>query len=130
MSELIIQLLKQMIIASAQIIIKWFLINCIIHICISQTFLKRYHANCLCMYLLVIMCVLSWTGDFKVILYEKSCVIPALCGITGEKYALGLNFTFTNDCCDTLLCNGISTSSAYIWSSTLLSLLLALLYSQ
>ncbi|XP_048017853.1 sperm acrosome membrane-associated protein 4-like [Megalobrama amblycephala] len=69
-------------------------------------------------------------GDFKVILYEKSCVIPALCGITGEKYALGLNFTFTNDCCDTLLCNGISTSSAYIWSSTLLSLLLALLYSQ
>ncbi|XP_067307715.1 sperm acrosome membrane-associated protein 4-like [Pseudorasbora parva] len=69
-------------------------------------------------------------GDFKVILYEKSCALPALCGLTGEKFALGLNFTFTNDCCDTLLCNGISSTSAGMWSSTLLPLVLALLYAQ
>ncbi|XP_077063931.1 sperm acrosome membrane-associated protein 4-like isoform X2 [Siphateles boraxobius] len=69
-------------------------------------------------------------GDFQVTLYEKSCALPVLCGLTGEKFAFGLNFTFTSDCCDTLLCNGISATSAGVWSSTLLSLLLALLYSQ
>ncbi|KAM9723707.1 sperm acrosome membrane-associated protein 4-like [Menidia menidia] len=44
-------------------------------------------------------------GDFRVVLYEKSCVLPALCGLTGEKSTLGLNFTFTNECCNTHLCN-------------------------
>uniref|UniRef100_A0A8C1UPT3 Ly6 domain containing, pigment cell n=1 Tax=Cyprinus carpio TaxID=7962 RepID=A0A8C1UPT3_CYPCA len=48
--------------------------------------------------------------------YEKSGVLPA--------------FTFTSDCCDTVLCKGISSSSAFIWPSTLLSLLLTLFYSQ
>ncbi|KAM4736651.1 uncharacterized protein FYW61_006748 [Anableps anableps] len=44
-------------------------------------------------------------GGLRVVLYEKSCVLPALCGVTGEKYALGLNFTFINECCNTHLCN-------------------------
>ncbi|XP_014892375.1 prostate stem cell antigen-like isoform X1 [Poecilia latipinna] len=44
-------------------------------------------------------------GDLRVVLYEKSCVLPALCGVTGEKFALGLNFTFINECCNTHLCN-------------------------
>lgn len=44
-------------------------------------------------------------GDLRVVLYEKSCVLPVLCGVTGEKYALGLNFTFINECCNTHLCN-------------------------
>lgn len=78
----------------------------------------------------VIVCNFLWTGDFQVVLYEKSCVLPALCGLTGEKFALGLNFTFTNDCCDTLLCNGVSSSSAFFLSSSLLSLLLTLFYLQ
>ncbi|XP_073673597.1 sperm acrosome membrane-associated protein 4-like [Garra rufa] len=69
-------------------------------------------------------------GDFQVVLYEKSCVLPALCGLKGEKFAMGLNFTFTNDCCDTTLCNGVSSSSAFIWFSNLLSLLLTLFYSK
>lgn len=78
----------------------------------------------------VIVCNFLWTGDFQVVLYEKSCIFPALCGLTGEKFALGLNFTFTNDCCDTLLCNGVSSSPAVFLFSTLLSLLLTLFYLQ
>ncbi|XP_051535132.1 sperm acrosome membrane-associated protein 4-like [Myxocyprinus asiaticus] len=69
-------------------------------------------------------------GDFQVILYEKSCVLPVFCGITGEKFAMGVNFTFTNDCCNTQLCNGVSTNSAFFGPSTLLSVLMIFLYLQ
>ncbi|KAG9264920.1 sperm acrosome membrane-associated protein 4-like [Astyanax mexicanus] len=69
-------------------------------------------------------------GEFQVVLYEKSCVLPALCGITGEKFAMGLNFTFTNECCDTLLCNEASASSGGFYTATLLSLALSLLFLQ
>ncbi|XP_069054811.1 sperm acrosome membrane-associated protein 4-like isoform X2 [Lepisosteus oculatus] len=44
-------------------------------------------------------------GQLRVVLYEKSCVVSELCGLTGEKYTMGINFTFTNTCCDTDLCN-------------------------
>ncbi|MGH0143130.1 UNVERIFIED_CONTAM: hypothetical protein FKN15_053223 [Acipenser sinensis] len=50
------------------------------------------------------------TGGLQLVLYEKSCVLPSLCGLTGEKIAMGINFTFTNTCCDTDLCN-----SAPVW---------------
>lgn len=69
-------------------------------------------------------------GDLEIVLYEKSCALPALCGLTGEKFAMGLNFTFSSDCCDTQLCNRSTTNSAFIWSSILLSFLLTLFYSQ
>ncbi|XP_012712358.2 protein Bouncer [Fundulus heteroclitus] len=63
-------------------------------------------------------------GDFRVVLYEKSCVLPALCGVTGEKYALGLNFTFTNECCNTHLCNtAASFSPRPLWTALVLPLL-------
>uniref|UniRef100_A0A669DRY5 Ly6 domain containing, pigment cell n=1 Tax=Oreochromis niloticus TaxID=8128 RepID=A0A669DRY5_ORENI len=62
-------------------------------------------------------------GDFRVVLYEKSCVLPSLCGITGEKYALGLNFTFINECCNTHLCNDAAISAAPYWTGTLFTLL-------
>ncbi|XP_047454893.1 protein Bouncer-like [Mugil cephalus] len=63
-------------------------------------------------------------GDFRVVLYEKSCVLPALCGVTGEKYAMGLNFTFTNECCNTHLCNEAAAAPAALcWTVTLLALL-------
>ncbi|KPP56769.1 hypothetical protein Z043_125580 [Scleropages formosus] len=65
-------------------------------------------------------------GDFRVVLYEKSCIVSALCGLTGEKYAMGLNFTFTNECCETNLCNAVVPSAAP-WTSTTLSLVLPLL---
>ncbi|XP_028837351.1 sperm acrosome membrane-associated protein 4-like [Denticeps clupeoides] len=57
-------------------------------------------------------------GDIKLVLYEKSCVLPILCNLTGEKYAMGLNFTFTNDCCDTHLCNKAPVTSTRFWSFT------------
>lgn len=62
------------------------------------------------------------SGDFRVVLYEKSCVLPILCGVTGEKYTMGLNFTFTNECCNTHLCNGAATLTSP-WTATLLMLL-------
>ncbi|KAL4646818.1 hypothetical protein GN956_G9559 [Arapaima gigas] len=51
-------------------------------------------------------------GDFRVVLYEKSCVFSSLCGLSGEKYAMGLNFTFNSECCNTSLCNGAIPSAA------------------
>ncbi|KAF7226511.1 sperm acrosome membrane-associated protein 4 [Nothobranchius furzeri] len=62
-------------------------------------------------------------GDFHVVLYEKSCVLQALCGITGERSAMGLNFTFTNECCNTHLCNRAARPAPPLWSVTLLTLL-------
>ncbi|CDQ58060.1 unnamed protein product [Oncorhynchus mykiss] len=62
-------------------------------------------------------------GEFSVTLYEKSCVLSALCGLTGEKYAMGLNFTFTNECCSTHLCNGAAAPSALYWTGSALALL-------
>lgn len=68
----------------------------------------------------------SWfSGDFRVVLYEKSCILPSLCGVTGEKYTMGLNFTFTNECCNTHLCNRATTPAALYWTGTLLTLLIS-----
>ncbi|XP_063054442.1 protein Bouncer-like [Engraulis encrasicolus] len=68
-------------------------------------------------------------GDVSVVLYEKSCILSSLCGLSGEKYAMGLNFTFTNECCDTHLCNSApSTSRGSLWAATLLCLLKFLLW--
>uniref|UniRef100_A0A8D3DE55 UPAR/Ly6 domain-containing protein n=1 Tax=Scophthalmus maximus TaxID=52904 RepID=A0A8D3DE55_SCOMX len=51
-------------------------------------------------------------GHVRVVLYEKSCILPSLCGVTGEKYTMGLNFTFTNECCNTHLCNRAAIPAA------------------
>ncbi|KAL4604844.1 prostate stem cell antigen [Arapaima gigas] len=45
-------------------------------------------------------------GTLRLVLYEKSCAFASQCGLSGEKSAAGLNFTYTNECCDTDLCNG------------------------
>ncbi|XP_068188453.1 prostate stem cell antigen-like [Antennarius striatus] len=44
-------------------------------------------------------------GSLQVTMYEKSCAIPSQCDISGQKYASGLYFNYTNVCCDTDLCN-------------------------
>ncbi|KAL2083862.1 hypothetical protein ACEWY4_019380 [Coilia grayii] len=68
-------------------------------------------------------------GDTRIVLYEKSCIPSSLCGLSGEKFAMGLNFTFTNECCDTHLCNGAtSTSRGRLWAGSLLCLLTVLLW--
>ncbi|XP_037310434.1 sperm acrosome membrane-associated protein 4-like [Pungitius pungitius] len=64
-------------------------------------------------------------GDFRVVLYEKSCIVTSLCGLTGEKYTMGLNFTFTNECCDTHLCNHAAGAPTPYRSGTLLTLILS-----
>lgn len=70
---------------------------------------------------------LVFAGDFQVVLYEKSCVLSAMCGVTGEKYTMGLNFTFTNECCDTNLCNKAPIATASYWTGSLLTLCITLL---
>ncbi|XP_072317709.1 protein Bouncer-like [Eucyclogobius newberryi] len=70
-------------------------------------------------------------GDHQVELLERSCVLASMCGQTGHKHTMGLNFTFTNTCCDTNLCNSVlassaSTSSASCWTVSAITLLLCL----
>ncbi|XP_068180669.1 sperm acrosome membrane-associated protein 4-like [Antennarius striatus] len=64
-------------------------------------------------------------GDFHVVLHDKSCILPILCGVTGERYTMGLNFTFTNECCNTHLCNEAPETSTPCWTWTLLTLLIS-----
>ncbi|XP_061838796.1 prostate stem cell antigen-like [Nerophis lumbriciformis] len=45
-------------------------------------------------------------GALQVTMYEKSCAVPSQCGLSGQKYASGLYFNYTNVCCNTDLCNG------------------------
>lgn len=56
-------------------------------------------------------------------MYEKSCAIPAQCGLSGQKYASGVYFNYTNVCCDTDLCNGAASVTALSWGGVALCLL-------
>uniref|UniRef100_A0A8C7JH52 UPAR/Ly6 domain-containing protein n=1 Tax=Oncorhynchus kisutch TaxID=8019 RepID=A0A8C7JH52_ONCKI len=38
-------------------------------------------------------------------------------------FSMGLNFTFTNECCSTHLCNGATAPSAFYWTGSALTLL-------
>ncbi|XP_029370668.1 sperm acrosome membrane-associated protein 4-like [Echeneis naucrates] len=62
-------------------------------------------------------------GDLQVVMYEKSCAIAAQCGLRGQKYVSGLFFNYTNDCCDTDLCNGAGPVAALGWRGLAFSLL-------
>nr|XP_057903248.1 prostate stem cell antigen-like [Doryrhamphus excisus] len=69
-------------------------------------------------------------GALQVTMYEKSCAIPSQCGVSGQKYASGLYFNYTNVCCNTDLCNGAAGALRWGGGATLcllpaLSLLLA-----
>ena len=79
--------------------------------------------------LCVCVCVMLFdelSGHFRVVLYEKSCVLPSLCGVTAQKHTMGLNFTFTNECCSTHLCNGAATPAVtHNWTGPLLTILLS-----
>ena len=70
-------------------------------------------------------CFCWFSGDFMVVLYEKSCILPPLCGLQGEKYTLGLNFTFTNECCNTHLCNEAAVPSTIRWTEILIPCLVS-----
>lgn len=65
-------------------------------------------------------------GSLQVTMYEKSCAVPSQCGVSGQKYASGLYFNYTNVCCDTDLCNGAASVAALSWRGVALSLLPAL----
>lgn len=65
-------------------------------------------------------------GSLQITMYEKSCAIPAQCGVSGQKYASGLYFNYTNICCDTDLCNGAAPFTAPSWGRLALMLLPAL----
>lgn len=57
----------------------------------------------------------SHAGPLQVTMYEKSCAVPSQCGVSGQKFASGLYFNYTNICCDTDLCNGAESFAALSW---------------
>ncbi|XP_036431392.1 lymphocyte antigen 6 complex locus protein G6c-like [Colossoma macropomum] len=63
-------------------------------------------------------------GSISIVLHEKSCAVPSQCGLSGEKHAAGLNFTYKNVCCDTDLCNSAVHLGAPCWGDRLLLSLL------
>ncbi|XP_076006121.1 prostate stem cell antigen-like [Genypterus blacodes] len=65
-------------------------------------------------------------GELQLTLYERGCAIATQCGKSGQKYAAGLYFNFTNVCCDTDLCNGAESFAALCWRGVALCLLPAL----
>ncbi|XP_019958058.2 prostate stem cell antigen-like [Paralichthys olivaceus] len=65
-------------------------------------------------------------GSLQVMMYEKSCAVPGQCDVSGQKYASGLEFNYTNVCCDTDLCNGAVSFAALSWRGVALCLAPAL----
>ncbi|XP_008329428.1 sperm acrosome membrane-associated protein 4-like [Cynoglossus semilaevis] len=62
-------------------------------------------------------------GALQLTMYEMSCAVPAQCGLSGQKYASGLYFNYTNVCCDTDLCNSAGSVTVLCWTSAALALL-------
>ncbi|KAM7373397.1 hypothetical protein PAMP_008248 [Pampus punctatissimus] len=62
-------------------------------------------------------------GSLQVKMYEKSCAVPSQCGVSGQKYSIGLYFNYTNVCCDTDLCNEGVSIAALSWAGVTLCLL-------
>uniref|UniRef100_A0A8D3BF15 UPAR/Ly6 domain-containing protein n=1 Tax=Scophthalmus maximus TaxID=52904 RepID=A0A8D3BF15_SCOMX len=62
-------------------------------------------------------------GSLELTMYEKSCAVAAQCGLSGQKYASGLYFNYTNVCCDTDLCNGATSGAFRLFSLLVLNLL-------
>ncbi|XP_028819868.1 protein Bouncer-like [Denticeps clupeoides] len=66
-------------------------------------------------------------GAIRLVVYEKGCAVETHCGLTGQKAAAGLSFNYTNNCCDTDLCNHAPRGSAPCGAGLVLSLLPLLL---
>ncbi|CAG5887440.1 unnamed protein product, partial [Menidia menidia] len=65
-------------------------------------------------------------GGIQLTIYEKSCAVSSQCGLAGQKYSAGIYFNYTNDCCDTDLCNGAGSVAVAGWAGAALCLLPAL----
>lgn len=63
------------------------------------------------------------------VLKEKNCASVSECGISGQKRAAGLVFTYTTRCCHTDLCNAATTTQTvapcWILGGTVLAIKLA-----
>ncbi|KAJ7985381.1 hypothetical protein DPEC_G00351470 [Dallia pectoralis] len=68
-------------------------------------------------------------GDFSVIYCTIRAVSSILCVARLVSTPLDLNFTFTNECCTTYLCNGAAVLSALYWTGSAFSILLSLTLS-
>ncbi|XP_017281562.1 sperm acrosome membrane-associated protein 4-like [Kryptolebias marmoratus] len=62
-------------------------------------------------------------GVVQLTIYEKSCAVPAQCGLSGQKFTSGVYFNYTNVCCDTDLCNGAGPAHGPGWGGAALCLL-------
>ncbi|XP_016329933.1 lymphocyte antigen 6I-like [Sinocyclocheilus anshuiensis] len=61
-------------------------------------------------------------GSMSIVLYERSCALPLQCDLSGQKHAAGINFNYTNECCDTDLCNTAAPISSPRWTGAVLRL--------
>ncbi|XP_038132971.1 prostate stem cell antigen-like [Cyprinodon tularosa] len=62
-------------------------------------------------------------GAVQLTIYEKSCAVQSQCGLSGQKYTSGVYFNYTNDCCDTDLCNRAESIAVLSWRGAALCLL-------
>lgn len=83
-------------------------------ICLVLSWMSGHECELTC-------CSLS-SDSVTFVLKDKSCAKASECGITGQKRAAGLVFTYTTHCCDTDLCNAVAPLSAPYWRRTALSL--------
>lgn len=93
---------------------------------IYKTYIKSLNSNKRLLWLGSTTARFALAGSLQITMYEKSCAIGAQCGLSGQKYASGLYFNYTNICCDTDLCNGAETFAAPSWSRLVLIVLPAL----
>ncbi|XP_060127137.1 protein Bouncer-like [Zootoca vivipara] len=59
-------------------------------------------------------------GALELVIYEKTCGDPSMCGAHGTRPILGTNFTFYSSCCDTDLCNSAARGLSLFWGQAAL----------
>ncbi|ETE68525.1 hypothetical protein L345_05679, partial [Ophiophagus hannah] len=54
-------------------------------------------------------------GALELVIHEKTCGDPSMCGARGIRNILGINFTYSTFCCSTDLCNGVAEEFSAFW---------------
>lgn len=63
------------------------------------------------------------TGALELVIHEKSCGDPSMCGAHGTRSMFGANFTYDTFCCSTDLCNTASAGLSIFQGLSLFPLL-------
>lgn len=71
----------------------------------------------------------SPTGALELVIHEKSCGDPSMCGAHGTRSMFGANFTYDTFCCSTDLCNRGSVGFSTFWGVMLFTIFSCILVS-